>query len=158
MAMLTALLISGYHGSLLPRQRQLVDEFLAGIQYVDKMPVAELAARVRSLREHYWASFERSYSYILENYLVHEAYRIGLPLRPGPFDSYARLVLTFALFVFQLIGLSGIHHEITPELAVRVAQCEARKVQHGGDTVQRMADWLRANESYNLATLVILAH
>lgn len=158
MAMLMALLWSGYGRGLMPKQRELVTEFLKGIEYVEGMTVSALTQNMANLRDRYWRDFERTYEYILENYLVHEAYRIGLPLHPGPFDAFAHLILGYALFVFQLIGLSGYHQGITPELAVRVAYCEARKIQHGRDTVKRMVEWLKENNTYNLATLTILAH
>jgi len=143
---------------LSPRSKALWREFLEGIGYRNAVPVEQVAGTYKNARESIYLPFLRDYEYLMENYLVHQAYTNVFPFNPegALFQSYAELVVDYSLLVVQLVGRGAFHGRLWPELVVESASMHAREMTHNAERRKDLIDWLKKSELFTLGTIATM--
>lgn len=116
-------------------QKRFVDsynEFIMGLGITADSTDEEVTARYEEANDRYFLPFLKEHDYILENYLVNYVFTSKFPMGSGKrlFTHYTQMIVQVSLIKMMLIGMSGYHEGLTPEIALRCIQAFARANEH----------------------------
>lgn len=142
-------------------QKRFVDsynEFVIGLGITDESTDEEIIARYEAAYDRYFLPFLEEHDYILENYLVNYVYTSRFPLGAGKriFSHYTQMVVQVSLIKMMLIGMSGYHEGMTPELALRAIQSFARANEHSLTYFSTILEMFEESGYSNLPYMTVL--
>lgn len=137
-----------------------VESALTGIRF-DAEDLGGSAERFQQAHDAWFAPCEARHPHILENYLLNE---IGNQIFPGGVGQgvdmtteWSRLMITYAMIRFYLVGLAGRHGAaFGPDHYVRLIYSFARAIQHNKTFMPRVYEFFDREGINSFATLVIL--
>ena len=122
------------------RYMECFREFQQGLNLSenDERSVKELGDLYTERKRAYYEPFMKEHEYLLENYAVHYAFQQLLPYgkRLSPFQQYMQLIINITLIKIHLIGMSGHHKGLTPELTVKLIQSLVKRLEHSDDLMR----------------------
>ncbi|MCG5500487.1 hypothetical protein, partial [Ectothiorhodospira lacustris] len=135
---------------------RVMGDFVTGIGFDPEQTLDENAQRYQQVYREWYLPFMGDREYILENYLVNYVFIRLFPLtQKRLFDSYAMMVLNFALIKLLLIGRAGVRKaEFDDNDVVMVIQKFVKSVEHS----QGFVNWVyQEMEKQNLLTMAHMA-
>ena len=118
----------------------VANQAMKGLQYRGDMQSEHDKQRYQSAHDDWYQPFFSEREYILENYLVNHIFANLFPLnRDTVFDSYAMMVLHYAVIKMLLIGNAAFHKEaFTEQMAAHVIQKFVKAVEHSPQFVKEI--------------------
>lgn len=141
------------------RYMECFREFQQGLNLSenDERSVKELGDLYTERKRTYYEPFMKEHEYLLENYAVHYAFQQLLPYgkRLTPSQQYTQLIINITLIKIHLIGMSGHHKGLTPELAVKLIQSLVKRLEHSDDLMRSCMNSLEEMGLQNMAAASI---
>jgi lysine-N-methylase len=121
-----------------PRLQECIRDFMRGIRYEARRPVAEMAPAYDEAYERYYRPFFEERPHILENYLSNYVFWTQFPRGPiptgepnTPQTACVLMCLKFAVIKGLLIGMAGHYREeFAVEHVVKLVQSFSKKAEH----------------------------
>lgn len=139
------------------RYQECFAEFRSAIGLQDDVPVEERVIRYQKAHHDYYKPFIKRHEYILENYLVNNAFKNLFPAGDDSvFDTYTMMVVHFTMVKAILIGLAGYHQGVTTELVIKTISSYGKEIEHSPKYPKTIINWLRENNLSTTSNLCIL--
>ncbi|MGE7917508.1 flagellin lysine-N-methylase [Viridibacillus sp. NPDC093762] len=140
-----------------PRYIECLQEMLLGIQYTEEAKIEEVTKKYEESYELFYEPFMSEHEYILENYLVNHVFKNMFPLGlKTPFEDYVMLVIHYSMIKLHLIGLAGFHKGLTTDIVIKLIQSFAKTIEHNGNYLSKVSDFLKDNGFNTMAYMTIL--
>lgn len=128
-----------------PRFLECYREFMLGLEWTGESTMQELTARYEHAAAQYFLPFAKRHEHLLENYLVHYAFRTGFPYRrkhagdafeleygiESLRNSYLLLAVHYANIRALMIGAAALHRgNLGMAHAIKIVQTYSRAFLH----------------------------
>lgn len=118
---------------------------------------AAIIARYDAAYNDYYKPFYDEHEYIVENYLVSEAFRQFFPIMAdSAMEAYRGLVCSYAVIRFILIGMAGKHRGLTEELVITLIRTFTQKSSHDRSYIPKLLSKLKEENSESLMHMMWL--
>lgn len=134
-------------------------QFLEGIQYTADNTVEQIGQYYTEAYSKYYQPYMEKHEYILENYLVNDAFTSIFPFmgQQSIFDNYVMFVVKYSMIKMLLIGMSGLHKDkFSAEHVIILIQSFAKMISHNVAFLQNISQLLKSSNFNTMPYMAIL--